>query len=157
MWDDRERKSINLTKIKINYPYTEKQIEQKWADLQRPLGQHKEYQHTYNGSLEGQKRKGGRKKFEVIIPTNFPNVLKNIDRQVQGRTSTNLNGIAQRDSHIRAKLLKAKDSENISTAVEKNDSYTEQQSIYELAFHQKQNGARRQQNDIFKELKDKEY
>lgn len=113
MWDDRERKSINLKKIKINYPYPEKQIEQKWAGPQRPLGQHKEYQHTYNGSLEGEKRKGGRKKFEVIIPTNFPNVLKNIDRQVRGRTSTNLNRIAQRDSHMRVKLLKAKDSENI--------------------------------------------
>lgn len=157
MWDDRERKSINLKKIKINYPYTEKQIEQKWAGPQRPLWQHKEYQQTYNGSPEGEKRKGGRKKIEVIIPTNFPNVLKNIDPQVQGRTSTNLNRIAQRDSHIRVKPLKAKDSENILIAVEKNDSYTVQQSIYELTFHQKRDGARRQQHGIFKELKEKEY
>lgn len=94
------------------------------------MKQHEEYQHTYNGSPEGEKRKGSRKKFEVIIPTNFPNVLKNIDRQVQGGTSINLNRIVQTDSHIRVKLLKAKDSEKISTAVEKNGYHIQNNNLY---------------------------
>uniref|UniRef100_A0A9L0R1N7 L1 transposable element RRM domain-containing protein n=1 Tax=Equus caballus TaxID=9796 RepID=A0A9L0R1N7_HORSE len=111
------------------------------------------------GIPEGEeKEKGAESLFKEIMAENFPNLVREMDLQVTeaNRSPNFINARRPTPRHIVVKLAKVNDKEKIlRTARQKKLTYKGTPSGYQQISQQKLYKARREWNDIFKNLKDK--
>ena len=83
--------------------------------FKEPLGQLQVHQHSHYGVLEGEEREQGIENlYEKIMSENFPNLLKEIDTQVQEvqRIPNRMNRKRPIPRHIIIKIPKVKNTES---------------------------------------------
>lgn len=113
--------------------------------------------HNRSTSKIGEKR--GEKYFEEMMTENIPNLLKNNDLHIQKtqQTPSRINTKRSIIRHITLKMLKAKNKEIILKTAREKQLVTYKGNLIRARadFLSETMGARKQWDDIFKELKGK--
>ena len=94
----------------------------KWGLWKEPLGQLQAYQHLHQGSQKGEREQETENLFEKVMKENFPNLVKEIDIQVQEAqwVPNKMNPKRPTPGQLIIKMQKVKDKERIWKSEEKS-------------------------------------